>query len=212
MTAGTYLKIGLALLVTVGGLREWSNYKDGLRLEGEVRVLRENLRPALDSLEALRVRRSHDDSVRASAVARAAQEAAQARQDAQEAETEAQAARRDRDLVRSSVIEEYGDTVRAAVARVEEAADREVARVQQVAALRAAEAASWQAAFTEEQARRIDAEELLASEAQVSEARARIIETLEARVDRKGHGLLVDVALAAGGAVVGGVACSLAGC
>lgn len=198
MSAGTYLKVGGALLVILVAWLEWTGYQERLRLEGEVNVFREVILPATrDSLEAAEAALSVADSVRVSAVAEAVEDARAAREAARIAENAARVARQRTDEVADSVVALYGDTVSAAVEAVRAQTRAEVAALESANMnLREAERRAWAAHAAEVEGHEATRRALGAARATILVQRD-LIERIEAVNARKGHSIVVDLGIAA---------------
>lgn len=200
-TAKVVAAMVVGLGITGWAAARYADWEADLRFEGERAILIAQRDTADIEAQILRDSLELADSLRAAAVAEARKEAEADRRRAAAAEREAADAHRRIQTVTDSVVELYGDTVAAAVAAVQIENDRETAALRvTVAELRQAEARAWAAADTLEAQLR-DASRLLAVERARVATRDAIIERFER--SSGGHGLLVDVVLVAGGAVLG---------
>lgn len=205
LIAGAVVALGL----TGWGASCYSDWRADLRFEGERRILMAQRDTADQRAQALTDSLTRVDSLRAAEVERARQEAEADRARARQAEQAAAEARRRGQAVSDSVVELYGDTVRAAVEAVQVEHRRESAALRvTVSELRLAEARAWAAVDTM-QARLKDVGTLLIVERARVAQRDAIIERWER--SSGGHGLVTDVLIGLGGLAVGFAGASLAG-
>lgn len=208
-TAKLVVSVALGLGVTGWAASAYAGWKADLRFEGERAILIAQADTADRRAEALADSLAVVDSIRVADVERARQEAEADRERARRAEIEADRARQRTATVADSVVDLYGDTVRAAVEAVQ--AEHEVERNAWAARASALEQATARvtAALDTAEARIADRDQLLAAKDAQLALRDQIIERWER--SGSGHGIVVDVLIGAGGVAVGAIGMAAAG-